>query len=1367
MKPTPANATALGEHFYLFQKAPGQPSKKLIITSHGAYVPGMHLSVPANTSLVFYGPDGKTLEDPGLASVMRGEVKPHEQKAPGETTRNYLVSKYSDDHYSSIAYSVKIVGTDILTVRNRKHPALLLQNSTIALSDVFSELNKHGLQYDEIHCVFCRNFLFAISPETHVAPRVISLPPATALTPLATAGLAATTAISALSSQASRLATALTPQRFNLNIAGLSHDLQVLEFAGREAISQPFVFELTLISERPDLDLESLLHQPAFLEFTADGGGIHGLVYRVAQGDSGKRMTRYHITLRPQLAYLAHRFNQRIFQHLSVEKIISQVLEEHGIQRNAYAFQFGPSVYPEREYCVQYDESDLHFIQRLCEEEGIHYHFQHSEHGHVLVFGDDQTVFPKLAPTAYQQDSGLVADKPVVKRFALRLETRTSRVTRRDYNFEKPKLLMEAAFNSEFQPDLEDYDYPGRFVERERGKHLAKRNLERHRSDYELANGESDQPLLVSGHFLNLSAHPRKDWNQLWLLTEIHHEGKQPQVLEESITSDTHNKDGFQQGYRNRFSATPWDVLHRPALKHPKPKVLGSQTAVVTGPAGEEIHCDQYGRVKVQFHWDREGQANDKTSCWLRVSSSWAGDGYGAIAIPRIGMEVLVTFLEGDPDQPLITGCLYHAEHVVPYTLPANKTRSVFKTLSSPGGGGYNELRIEDKKGEEQIYLHAQRDWDENIEHDQKIRIGNQRHDTVEANSYSEFLAEEHRTTHLDRKVETRSNDHLSVANTQHVKVGVGQFVEAGNEIHYYAGSKVVIDAGMELTATGGGSFLKLDPGGVTLSGATIKINSGGAPGKGSGIKILPAITPAAAAMALAGNLLKGPAANTLIPPPKPLKLVDTLEEEEEEEELEEETPVGITLRIGVFFDGTGNNLANSAVTEQCRRDDMALLDEQELKGIVSFCATQGYRDPNTEGFGRTPDSSYGNAASNVAHLHNLYRDDSAKPLTPEAKSASLRVYLEGIGTTSGESDSVITQGTGVGDTGVVARVEQSPEKILEQLDLLRELNPELQIHSIEFDIFGFSRGAAAARHFANEVLKSGGGLLASTLNAQTQGFNSTFNWSAHASINFIGLFDTVAAIVDPARGDFSPANAHNPGINLYLPAGCARKVVQLAARDEQRLNFALNSVAPEHQEISVPGVHSDIGGGYRNRMNEKLLISQPRSALVTPGRSLQSSRVWQQTQEELTLLEQRGLPGAGKMEVNSWPILGEGPEERRRGKRYMVAVAIDRQVQGELSRVYLRLMRELALRHQVPFKAIPDQPVFSIPPDLQPIAQTLITQGLNGRVSIGQAEYRYLHARYIHLSAHWVTTKELLLNKPAKGGRRRYPNQAQEGYPE
>ncbi|WP_434136815.1 type VI secretion system tip protein VgrG (plasmid) [Pseudomonas luteola] len=660
-------------------------------------------------------------------------------------------------------------------------------------------------------------------------------------------------------------------EHFTFGIQGEETDFQVLEFSGREAISQPYRFEIELISEKPDLDFNSLLHKRAYLKLSKSGNGIHGQVYRVAQGESGKRLTRYRVSLVPHLQYLAHRTNQRIFQHLTVPQIIGAVLEEHGILSDSYRFQFGPTVYPAREYCVQYDESDLHFIQRLCEEEGIHYHFEHSLQGHELVFGDDQTSFPKLTPpVAFIQGNGLVADEPVIKRFGARMETRTSKVTRRDYNFEQPRLLMEAAFKSELLPDLEDYDYPGRFDDRGRGKHLAKRALERHQADFLLAEGESDVPKLSTGHFVELSEHPRSDWNQLWLLTEVLHEGKQPQVLEESVTSDVSKQDGFTQGYRNRFVATPWDVPFRPPLAHAKPKILGSQTAVVTGPKGEEIHCDQYGRVRVQFHWDREGQADEKTSCWLRVSSSWAGDRYGAVAIPRVGMEVLVNFLEGDPDQPLVTGCLYHKENTVPYELPANKTRSVFKTLSSPGGGGYNELRIEDKKGAEQIYIHAERDWDENVENDQHIRIGNERHDTVEHNSYTKIKGEEHRTTHLDRRVEAQANDHLTVGQAQHVSIGTGQYVKVGNEFHLSTGQKVVLDAGVELTIKAGGSFIKLDPGGITLMGPTININSGGAPGTAPpAAPLLPALSAAVdpgtgagfttqfyRAQALAGNLL-------------------------------------------------------------------------------------------------------------------------------------------------------------------------------------------------------------------------------------------------------------------------------------------------------------------------------------------------------------------------------------------------------------------------------------------------------------------------------------------------------------------------------
>jgi type VI secretion system secreted protein VgrG len=494
--------------------------------------------------------------------------------------------------------------------------------------------------------------------------------------------------------------------QFSLTVNGQDTLFQVLSFTGRERLNHPFEFELELVSENPSLDLESLLHAQVYLRLSADGAGIHGLAYSVAQGEAGKRLTRYRMSVRPQLAYLAHRVNQRIFQQMTVGQIISRVLEEHGILAGDYRFQLG-AAYPERVYCVQYDESDLHFIQRLCEEEGIHFHFQHSPEGHLLVFGDDQTVFPKLAPTLYQQDTGLVADAQVIKRFGLRLNTRTSRTTRRDYDFTKPRFQLESTAAGTAVPDLEDYDYPGGFVDRERGRQLANRALERHRGDYRLAEGSGDQPRLVTGHFLALTGHANPAWNDLWLLTEVLHEGKQPQVLEEVVTSDVSDlKSDFHQGYRNRFSATPWDVHYRPPLEHPKPKVLGTQSAIVTGPEGEEIYTDQHGRVKVQFFWDREGQSDDKTSCWMRVASNWASQNLGSINLPRVGMEVLITFLEGDPDQPLITGCLYHGVHLPPYKLPDFKTLATVKSKEYKGSRG-NELRIDDTAGEISIALRS------------------------------------------------------------------------------------------------------------------------------------------------------------------------------------------------------------------------------------------------------------------------------------------------------------------------------------------------------------------------------------------------------------------------------------------------------------------------------------------------------------------------------------------------------------------------------------------------------------------------------------------------------------------------------------
>lgn len=617
---------------------------------------------------------------------------------------------------------------------------------------------------------------------------------------------------------------------FRLTITDLKHDLQVVAFKGYEAISAPYSFDIELVSEQSDMNLKHLLNRQAFLTFDKQGSGVHGLVYRVAQGDASNRLTYYKIKLVPRLAYLEHRTNQRIFQQTSVPQIITTIFKEHGILTDAHRFQLNAS-YPPRDYCVQYRESDLHFIERLCHEEGLHYHFQHSESGHQLVLGDDQTVFPRLEHrTVYKHGSGMVYDDPVIHRFGLRLETRTSRVTYRDYDFKKSAFLLESSCQpslEEVRPDLEAYDYPGDFTQEKRGKLLSQRTLERYRADYVQAEGKSNQTALATGHFLALSEHPRQEWNDLWLLTEVHHEGKQPQVLEEIAPNDTgRNEAHFNQGYRNRFVATPWDAIFRSQRVYQKPRISGSQTAIVTGPKGEDIHCDPYGRVKVRFFWDRAGHFDDGSSCWLRVASNWAGNRHGGVTIPRVGMEVLVTFMEGDPDKPLISGCLTNSANAAPYPLPVHKTRTVFRSCSSPGSQGFNELHLEDRAGQELIYLRAQRDMEQKVENDSRLEIGNERWETIKGNSITVLHAEEHRTTAADRTVRVEGNDYLRAAN-RHTRVDQTMVVEAGQHVHIKAGAHLVLEAGATLSLKAGGEHIVIDHSGVYSSSA---IQLGGAP---------------------------------------------------------------------------------------------------------------------------------------------------------------------------------------------------------------------------------------------------------------------------------------------------------------------------------------------------------------------------------------------------------------------------------------------------------------------------------------------------------------------------------------------------------
>ncbi|MXS17592.1 PAAR domain-containing protein [Pseudomonas oryzihabitans] len=467
-----------------------------------------------------------------------------------------------------------------------------------------------------------------------------------------------------------------------------------------------------------------------------------------------------------------------------------------------------------------------------------------------------------------------------------------------------------------------------------------------------------------------------------------------------------------------------------------------------------------------------------------------------------------------------------------------------------------------------------------------------------------------------------------------------------------------------------------------------------------------------------------------------------------------------ITLRIGVFFDGTGNNLFNAATGATCRAEEQGFRRDQ-AESIVRHC----------ERFMLSADGSYAGAETNIARLYRLYRDDTQRAIERDESTAVIPVYIEGIGTQAGQPDSLLSMGTGLGSSGVLACVQTFPSAFAKQHVLFQRSNPDVVVDTVEFDLFGFSRGAAATRHFANEVLKIEGGIAAA-------GLAPCFPWQrAKVQLNFIGLFDTVAAIADPLRGDFSPANAVNPGLNLYLPAGCALKVVQLAAQHEYRRNFALTSVAPEHEEIFLPGAHADVGGGYPDEMQERLLLTRPRASREPRG--MDSHQAWSYLQAELEL---RRLQEASwydststRLGIDTWRlelprVRGDLPEIE-----VFAAIRLERQVRGELSLVYLRMMHRLASAQGVPFTTLDDEdPEWRLPAELAPIASKLQASP-QAPEPLSQAENRLLLSRYVHRSAHWNArmgsglgnVDAIFVDAPAADGRRSlYPNRPQAGYP-
>jgi type VI secretion system secreted protein VgrG len=406
-----------------------------------------------------------------------------------------------------------------------------------------------------------------------------------------------------------------------------------------------------------------------------------------------------------------------------------------------------------------------------------------------------------------------------------------------------------------------------------------------------------------------------------------------------------------------------------------------------------------------------------------------------------------------------------------------------------------------------------------------------------------------------------------------------------------------------------------------------------------------------------------------------------------------------------------------------------------------------------------------------VAHLYDLYPDNTATPLSEDAEIGYVRVYVEGIGTYSGVKDAtLIGQGLGQGESGVIARVKQTAGLIDLQLRNLVDRNPNVTIVRVEFDIFGFSRGAAAARHCANEVLKPGRGLFSEMLTGGSAGLLRNVNSASDVCINLIGLFDTVAAISDPLHGDFSPGNDVNRGVNLYLPPDCARQVVQLQALDEYRADFSLNAVHSTHLQIGLPGAHSDIGGGYLPRSREKLWMIRPRKASVGERQRIESHPTWLSADAQAEVLRESGAAREGAVAVKAWPA-PNSPRGRAESvtQDYWITVTLERQVRGELALVALRVMRELGVRHGVPFDVITSEDKrFRLPDELNPIAERILQQVMADElVRLEPTQEVLLRARYIHMSAHWTPKGPFLLSKPAALNRRNlHLNRPQEGYP-
>jgi type VI secretion system secreted protein VgrG len=587
--------------------------------------------------------------------------------------------------------------------------------------------------------------------------------------------------------------------------------LLLIGFHGVDAISQPFSYRLDLLAENAtDIPFDKLLGQPCTVTFRWDMDNskqrfFNGICARVSQGPRDAIFTQYHIELVPAAWLLTRKAQSRIFQHMSVQDILKKVLT--GIK---VTWKLQGSFEP-RDYCVQYRETDFNFMSRLMEEEGIFYFFKHEDGSHEMIVGNHPgahlTVDPQ--PTVpFEEKLGGPRDELRIVAWEKIQEVRSGKYTLWDHSFELPyqnleadKLIQDSVsvggvshkLKVANNDKLEIYDFPGEYAQRFDGIDKGggdqpaelqkifqdnKRTVEIRMQEEAVHSleiqGRGNCRQFVSGHKFSLERHFNANGD--YVLTSV-------SLVAQSASSDYFSGES-QMSFATGFTCIPVALPFRPPRRTPKPLVQGTQSAVVVGPADEEIFTDKYSRVKVQFPWDREGKKNQDSSCWIRVTTLWAGKQWGMIHIPRIGQEVLVSFLEGDPDQPIIVGSVYNADMMPPGNLPPSKIGSGVKSRSTLKGtpDNFNAIEFDDTKGKEALWIHAEKDQHIEVEHDETHTVGVDRKKSIGRNEQSSIGKNRTETVGEDEKISIGGNRSETVEKNETITVGGDRTMSVGGK---------------------------------------------------------------------------------------------------------------------------------------------------------------------------------------------------------------------------------------------------------------------------------------------------------------------------------------------------------------------------------------------------------------------------------------------------------------------------------------------------------------------------------------------------------------------------------------------------------